>query len=190
MDKTFDKSDFLKLFTLILFLFSFTKSDDFLFWTKLKRLNFTDFQGTVIKQDSTNGETYRLGTISTSIDVRIRKEVTSTIFSINAGMEKKQSWIRNSGDSVTLRHLQGSFDICEIYARKFRKQIKSVKSLEEANGLYGFLSSQKEKEQVEYENANAHDKNGISKLWQDSINNRLKSLDSFQFSKIILKLTK
>lgn len=86
------------------------KNGDILFWTKSHRLCFSDFKGRPSQEDtslhvvSKISKTHTLGTISKSIDVRLVTDRNKTTFTIYAGMDTKKSWIKNFGDTISLRH--------------------------------------------------------------------------------------
>ncbi len=104
-------------------------------------------------------------------------------------MDKKQSWIQR-GDAVALAHLQGNFDVCEIYTRKLRRQIAFAKSHAEANELFETLSYQQEKEQLRFDNANKYEDGGITDVWKDSLKIRLAELARFESPVVVLPITK
>ena len=168
----------------------------FLFWNKNHRLDFADFKGfptasdtTLLKTDKMY-TTHKLGSISKSIDVKLVNKSGKTTFTIYAGMNQNDSWIKNTNDSLTLKHEQGHFDICEIYARMLRKEIKNVKSLAEANILYTKISNDENAEQDIYDKENTFQLGGITPKWQESIIERLKVLDAYENPVIILPIYK
>lgn len=150
---------------LSIFAFKIPK-DDILYWTKNKRLSFSDFLGTPGKEDSVINHqqklTHTFGTISKSIDLKYLTKQGKTIFTIYAGMNKKLSWIRNYDDSITLKHEQAHFDICEMYARKLRRDTKKVKSLIEAKDLYNKISEEENEEQDSFDKENTFISGGIT----------------------------
>src|SRR5919198_1341238 len=103
-----------------------TNDDDILYWSQSHRLTFENFKGKPTQSDTTLHEaspkmlTHKLGAIVKSIDVRLLTERDKTTFTIQAGMKQSLSWIKDYGDTTQLKHEQGHFDICEIYARILR----------------------------------------------------------------------
>jgi len=168
----------------------------FLFWNKHYRLSFTDFKGVppaidtmLIKKDKMYA-THKFGAISKSIDVKVVNKSGKTTFTIYAGMNQNDSWIRNADDSLTLKHEQGHFDICEIYARMLRKEIRKVKSLTEAKDLYEKISNDENAEQDAFDTENTFQLGGITIKWKDSIRERLKALDAYDTAIVILPIYK
>lgn len=182
----------------ILFIVAFTaqKEDDILFWTENHRLTFDDFQGkpeqsdTTLYESSPNMMTHKLGAIIKSIDVHLSTQRGKTVFTIYAGMQKNQSWIKYPGDSITLSHEQGHFDICEIYARILRRDIQRAKSLSEAKDIYEKVSADEENEQDKYDEENTFQSGGITDAWRDKILNRLKELEAFNKPVITIPIDK
>lgn len=172
------------------------QNNDILFWSKSRLLTFADFQGTPDKADTTIQKTsakemiHTLGAITKSIDVHLVKERTRTVFTIYAGMDKKLSWIKTNNDTTTLKHEQGHFDICEIYARLLRKAIRNVKSLSEAKELYNKISDAENIEQDNFDKVNTFLLGGITDSWKDSINTRLKDLAAYENPIVILSIVK
>jgi hypothetical protein len=172
------------------------KAVEISYWTKGKRLAFADFRGVpppvTFHPDSTGTKrpVHKLGAIVKSIDVTIRTIPGKTIFKIHAGMKNNQSWIRNSGDSISLNHEQGHFDICEIYARILRREIRKAKSLTEARNLYEKVSADEEAEQDRFDNENSFEDGGITYAWKALIISRLKELQPYEDPVCIIPITR
>lgn len=172
------------------------QNDDILYWTKKHRLTFVDFKGkisledTALHEGSTKMLTHKLGAIVKSIDVRLVTERGKTVFTINAGMKKESSWIKDYGDTVSLKHEQGHFDICEIYARILRRDIQKVKSLSEAKEMYDKIATDEESEQDKYDKENTFQLGGITTDWSEKIINRLKELESYHNPIVTLTIDK
>lgn len=160
-------------------------ADTILFWSKDHRLNFADFQGKQRKEDTTliaatsNMATHTLGSIVKSIDVHVKTEKTKIIFTIYAGMKRNLSWLKNNGDSITLKHEQGHFDICEIYARMLRRDLQKAKSMDEARKLFDKIMELEETEHDLYDRENTFDSGGITEIWKEKIADRLKELEAY-----------
>lgn len=161
--------------------FTIPNSDNKLYWTKNKRLSFSDFLGIPDKQDALNeftkNNTHTFGTITKSIDISYQTQKGKTVFTVYAGMDKKLSWIRNDGDTITLKHEQAHFDICEIYARKLRRDLKKVKSLSEAKELYNNASADEDAEQNNFDKENTFISGGLTLQWEEKIKMSLDSLE-------------
>ena len=133
---------------------------------------------------------HKLGTISKSIDLTYINSHGSTTFNIYAGMNTKDSWIKNKNDTITLKHEQGHFDICEIYARILRRDIKKAKTIDEAKKIYENISEAENIEQDKYDQVNTFELGGITQTWKDTIYNRLKILEVFQKPIVIVPIYK
>ncbi len=167
---------------------------DTLYWSQNHRLVFEDFKGKPTKSDTTLYEatpdmlTHKLGAIVKSIDVHFLAEHNKTTFTIMAGMKRSLSWIKDDGDTTALKHEQGHFDICEIYARILRRDIKNAKSLSDAKAIYEKTSADEEAEQDNYDKDNTYQAGGITSEWQEKISNRLKALEAFKNPVITLSI--
>lgn len=194
---------FKRLCLFILGTYSFTilqaqtnEEDDILYWTKSQRLTFTDFQGkpgpgdTALREASAKTITHKLGSITKSIDVQYKTERGKTVFTIQAGMKKSLSWIKNPGDSISLRHEQGHFDICEIHTRMFRRDIQKAGSLAEARELFDKATAAEEQEHSHYDRENTFQLGGITKEWSERIRNRLAQLEAYSQPRVTLLIDK
>ena len=167
-----------------------------LYWKNGYRLTFDNFKGiptledTMLHKTSSTSSTHKLGTISKSIDVKLNSKSGKTTFQIYAGMDEFNSWIKNKNDTISLSHEQGHFDICEIYARILRREIKKAKTLEEANMMFNKISDDENIEQDKYDNENTFELGGITNNWKESIKKRLSELNAYQNPIIILGIYK
>lgn len=170
--------------------------ENILYWSKNYRLDFKDFNGrpgvqdTLLQSASARILTHKLGSISTSIDVRLHTEDGKTVFTINAGMKRDVSWIKEPGDAMALKHEQGHFDICEIYARMLRKEIFKAQSLVEAREIYEKISAEEELEQEHFDKENTVQVGGITETWSIQILNRIKELEAFDNATVVLAIDK
>ena len=102
--------------------FSQTKNDNFLSWSSTRRLTVNDF---VIKtkdlQTSPSFAQFSLGYEIRGFDFltkNFNKKVSNYLI-------KSASWIDTTYDTaITLKYQQTLFDISEIYARRFRQELK------------------------------------------------------------------
>lgn len=121
-------NNLMKIFTLILFLHPIyllgqTISDDNLvFWSSTKKLMAKDF-----KIKTSNGETNpSFGQFSVDYKVNGFDFLTKNFNKkVRNYFIKSASWIDTTATvSISIRYQQTLFDICEIYARQFRKELK------------------------------------------------------------------
>ena len=107
--------------------FSFVK-DDFILWQENKKLKIQDFKADNKDTVKVNRQQF-LGAISA---IRIeyssfqRNKNSVPDFSIKTYFDPNESWILLKNDYV-LQHEQIHFDLTELYARKMRKSVESLR---------------------------------------------------------------
>ena len=107
--------------------FSFVK-DDFILWQENKKLKIQDFRADNKDTVKVNRQQF-LGAISA---IRIeyssfqRNKNSVPDFSIKTYFDPNESWILLKNDYV-LQHEQIHFDLTELYARKMRKSVESLR---------------------------------------------------------------
>jgi hypothetical protein len=170
------------------------QDNDILYWTQKYRLAFSDFHGKAPKRDTTLADasattlTHRLGSVLTGINVHYESKGGKVAFTIQAALKKASSWIRNYGDTITLKHEQGHFDLCEVYARTLRRDIQRATSLSGAEAIYKRVSAAEEQEQDCYDKENTFRSGGITPFWREKIATRLKELEAFKNPVVMLAI--
>ena len=107
--------------------FSFVK-DDFILWQENKKLKIQDFKAENKDTIKVNRQQF-LGAISA---IRIeyssfqRNKNSVPDFSIKTYFDPNESWMLLKNDYV-LQHEQIHFDLTELYARKMRKSVESLR---------------------------------------------------------------
>ena len=107
--------------------FSFVK-DEFILWQENKKLKIQDFKAENIDTIKVNRKQF-LGAISA---IRIeyssfqRNKNSVPDFSIKTYFDPNESWMLLKNDYV-LQHEQIHFDLTELYARKMRKSVESLR---------------------------------------------------------------
>ena len=107
--------------------FSFVK-DDFILWQENKKLKIQDFKAENNDTIKVNQQQF-LGAISA---IRIeyssfqRNKNSVPDFSIKTYFDPNESWMLLKNDYV-LQHEQIHFDLTELYARKMRKSVESLR---------------------------------------------------------------
>ena len=107
--------------------FSFVK-DDFILWQENKKLKIQDFRADNKDTVKVNRQQF-LGAISA---IRIeyssfqRNKNSVPEFSIKTYFDPNESWMLLKNDYV-LQHEQIHFDLTELYARKMRKSVESLR---------------------------------------------------------------
>ena len=107
--------------------FSFVK-DDFILWQENKKLKIQDFKADNKDTIKVNRQQF-LGAISAirieySLFQRNKNSVPD--FSIKTYFDPNESWMLLKNDYV-LQHEQIHFDLTELYARKMRKSVESLR---------------------------------------------------------------
>jgi len=167
----------------------YSKSDK-IAWDVNYRLTFDDFRGRggsdtlLFKNDM---EFKELGKITKAIIVNTKADSKRAEFTINAVMDRSKSWIRYANDTACLKHEQGHFDICEIYARLLRKKILEAKSLSDAKEMYYQVVKDEETEQKLYDRDNSGLPEGINSYWEEKIISRLEELAEYDNPQVTVK---
>ncbi len=93
---------------------------DLIEWESKRRLNWSDFKGTVPVNAANAALT------NTAINVEFGFSKNGMTYSIRCRFDKNKSWVRIKNDLV-LGHEQGHFDIAELHARKLNKALREYK---------------------------------------------------------------
>lgn len=114
---------------------SFQSNDNVIVWSKTRKLTWNDFQGN-ISHDKTH-ETINVYKESEEDAARSRVAIalyfqckgSKANHTVRAEFEKNNSWYyANHKTEAVLRHEQLHFDITELYARKLRTKLASLKN--------------------------------------------------------------
>lgn len=103
------------------------KEDRVLLWTPERRLTWADYQGRALKTEwasatTASGITYSLSSTISNNESRLEIIVTALFY-------PDKSWYKAElCDDVVLSHEQLHFDITELFARKFKERLKTVKN--------------------------------------------------------------
>lgn len=114
----------LVFFTSIYFLSSVlgqSQKRDLVEWNETFKISLEDYKGRI---------TDTLNYVNTNCGIYCIPQIIgdSASITIIAYMDKNKSWIRKKyADSLALTHEQGHFDLTEIYARKFKKRVMSLR---------------------------------------------------------------
>lgn len=164
--------------------------DDKLYW-KGNILDWSYFQG---KADR-NAPTDAISDCRITANMKTKKD--SLIFVIESYLSKKGSWVKEGTQTqALLKHEQGHFDLNEIYARKFRKELLEYKFLISTSKT-DFSKIQSKyfellnKEQTLYDSETMHSNNNEKQIeWNKKIEKQLKELESYNRSKITVAYSK
>lgn len=154
---------------------------DRIFWTNHRILTFKDFKGNPFgDEEYADILDYVLAKISKSIVVQSKSYGDVIKLKVYAAMYREDSWIKNPTDSASLRHEQGHFDLCEVYARQLRKELAYAQSVDHAKRIFDKISGKEQEEQNKYDNDNQGTKEGISKQWRENLDKRLRESDAYK----------
>jgi hypothetical protein len=179
-----------KIFVLIFFACLNSKAQDnpdYILWHPENKLTTTDFG--IKKSDSNSGSSFAQFYLSYTITgfdfmtKNFNKKVKNSII-------KSASWIDTTQNiELSLKYQQTLFDIAEIYARRFRKELKAnrkqiAKGLDIVEEINSKNSSDFSKRRLQYDSETNYSKN-IEKqhIWELQIDKELNELDDFAFDK-------
>jgi hypothetical protein len=107
-------------------------------WTDGFQLNYADFSGLRggVKDSTSVYDT--LAVINCSIKYEIKIGTGKRLICAYGIMNPQKSWMRIK-DPEVLKHEQGHFDICEVYARRFEKTINDT-SISDVHDYFLFVT--------------------------------------------------
>ena len=97
---------------------SFINDDNTILWSETTKLAWIDFKGV-----PNNASPYKAFTES-NIHTEIAAKNNEATISIKVFFDKNKSWAKETTNSELLMHEQIHFNITELWARKFRQQLK------------------------------------------------------------------
>jgi hypothetical protein len=158
------------------------QQNDTIYWSTSTRLHFTDFKGYPVSLSANDAVS------SITIDFEYAQyEVSKKITRVKVFcyFNRPQSWLKKR-DLHLLQHEQGHFDLGELFARKFRKELaasfqqKKWLLYEDVQALYLRIRTAYEQESRLYDEETDHSKDKFRQLqWNKKIREELNSLASF-----------
>ncbi len=166
--------------------FSFTtlfeKGDIKIYWSKDKLLTWDDFNGKPAKSSAYDADTDAGFELHTSY----KSDARSIVIELQAYFLKNKSCVKQDKKTdYLLKHEQEHFDISEIHARKFRKNLMEEKFKEKTfskklNELNSKYTNEQFKYQQLYDKESDHSRNEKKQLeWDVKIAKDLKELDKY-----------
>tara|TARA_R110002051_G_scaffold226875_1_gene289413 strand:- start:1186 stop:1713 length:528 start_codon:yes stop_codon:yes gene_type:complete len=133
-----------------LILISKYQDEETLLWQSSLKLNWSNFKGKPTNNKAAavtaSGLTYNFSTLSKNGEIKVDYTIGSYFY-------PDKSWYRPEVcDSIILSHEQLHFDITELYARKFREQLKNKKFTSNAKNEVRAIYKQINFELNEYQN--------------------------------------
>ena len=154
-------------------------------WSEDYQLQWSDFKGE--PQNNTDAIAITASGITFGYSVtQSETEIVEANFTIESHFYPNHSWcLKDRVHSVVLNHERFHFNITELFARKFRKQISetnfSLNIKEEVDAIYKNINNELAKMQKAYDTATNYSINiETQSEWQDSISRELKKYSKFK----------
>jgi len=171
----------------LLFIGFAQENPDYLQWSSTRKLTVNDFG--IKKNNSSSGSSFAQFSLDFSISgfdfltKNFNKKVRNSVI-------KSASWIDTTANvDATIKYQQTLFDMAEIYARKFRKELKEnrkqlAKGLQFVESVNSKVSTEFSKRRLKYDEET---KSGTDfsqqQLWEDQILRELAELSDYQYEK-------
>lgn len=178
----------LKSFGIILFLllvFSQPKAnDEALSWKNSRPLTWADFKARPQSNSSAVAQTSSGISFGYSLKTRDGRIVDYTTI-VQAHFYPNKSWyLKDKADGYILKHEQLHFNITELYARRFRKRLKSIRInqnlKQQLANLQNDINKAVKETQKRYDAETNHSINSeAQKAWEGTIAKELKNLQEF-----------
>ena len=170
----------------LLFLFVGENSnEETMTWVESQKLSWADFKGDPDKNSDGIALTAAGITFGYSVKTSGRRIIGFST-SVEAHFYPNKSWyIKEKGDDYILSHEQLHFDITELYARKFRKQLELLEVnrniKKQMNRLHATINEALNETQKRYDKESNHSINvEMQKQWETFIADELNKLDQFK----------
>jgi len=96
---------------------------DTIYWSPDYKLNWNDFKA---KPDLSSSFA-AMSDCNINISYKYTPFKDSVSFNVSASFTKTKSWSKSKDNSILINHERGHFDIAELFARKFRKELRTYK---------------------------------------------------------------
>lgn len=151
----------------------------FFTWNENHKLKWSDFQAVPVPNSSESAMT------ASSVEFSYFTRGNQVSWEVTAKYFPKLSWSKRSDQSdYILQHEQGHFDITELYARMFRKQlaenIRSAKDVPKMSAISREILKDWDKEESAYDKETRHSLDSTrQKEWLTKLQQRLDALKDF-----------
>lgn len=155
------------------------------YWEKKDTLTWTDFQGQIPKDSDTESGLEGLAATVAEIEIAIDKINNNVTFKVICFFVKTKSWHKNNSITI-LMHEQLHFDIAELFARKIRKELDSLKLNKVTDTLYytdkiNELMMERHRIDSLYDCETLHGAVDFMQLkWHERINKELEDLKEYE----------
>lgn len=159
-------------------LFALAQGDEFIEWSPLKKLTWSDYLAT----PASMSDAAAITSTALGMEYHVRNNILT--YAITCRFSKTNSWGRHKTEYI-LRHEQGHFDITELFARKLAKEIKDYKFdpkkyQQQLNKIYKKVMNEKEDYQEKYDKETDFSRNKEKQAeWLEKIKDELDELDEF-----------
>ena len=183
----------LLLLPLFLCVFGYQSNNetDKIYWNNSRKLTWEDFKGIPILESPHGAGT------ACGLDYKNELRNDSVVFFAKCFFQIKESWVKEKDKTdKLLAHEQLHFDIAEIFARKFRKELsKYSHSKKNVNALFKSMASKYGKQkgimQCQYDKETKNSQMESKQIeWEIKIEKELKELKEFEASIVKVKLKK
>jgi hypothetical protein len=158
--------------------------DRYLFWKPEARLRWPDFRGHVRVEDEDAASASYIGFLH---QITKCAKGDSMILDTRAFFNKSNSWVKIPAVNPSLlSHEQLHFDLAELYSRRFRQAILSVKAnerdfIETADSLFRYYAAKSDTIHFDYDLETNHGLNEASqRKWDRIVRNGLLALGQYQ----------
>lgn len=181
----------LPLFPLLLLSSAFNNGRavrDLIEWNDNQKVVWEDYKGRIADTSKIASSTCGIYCIPQIIGDS--GEVTLTAY-----FDRTKSWVsKKHSDSLLLQHEQGHFDLTEVYTRKLRKKIASLKLSDrnftaEIQKFYNWAWEDLQKQQEAYDKATDHGAIEFAQsTWENYINKHLELYKEYDAQNVMVKL--
>lgn len=171
------------------FLSFYENGGEVISWSQRNKLTWSDYKGKPQKRFAAASTVYSLGRHVFAEDGKVKANIEAYFYCKDSW--KKDDWINDE----VLAHEQKHFDIVELYARRFRKQISGMVFLglkdaeKKVEAVYQILNKEMDVYQDKYDDETDGSMNGAGqRKWNDKIDAEIRSLDAYSVPLVTLKL--
>lgn len=148
-------------------------------WKAKRKLTWDDFRAKANENDPLHALT------ATNIDMKAKCEDGKLKVKVESVFSTGESWTKTRKSDKLLFHEQLHFDITEIYARRLRKELSSVKNIcdkpEQINLITDRVFEEWKKQEDFYDKETNHGLNYAQMdIWAKKIEAELKQLEAYQ----------
>ncbi|BAO76772.1 DUF922 domain-containing protein [Winogradskyella sp. PG-2] len=173
------------IFCFLFFVIGINTHEETLTWNESRRLTWDDFRADA----DSNSDAVALTASGITFGYSVKTSGDRIIgfsASVEAHFYPNKSWyIVDKENTYILGHEQLHFDITELYARKFRKQLERLvvnqNVKEQMNRLHVAINEALGETQIRYDTQSNHSINvEMQKQWEAFIKEELKKLDEYK----------